>query len=205
MDLEKLTDRARGFLQAAQTIAVRAHHQRIVPAHLLKALLDDEQGMAAGLIGAAGGDASGGAARGRCADRQDPRRDRRRRDLRRRRSTATPSACSTRPQTDRDQGRRSICHGRAHPAGDGAGQGERCRRGARQGRRHRARRSTPRSNGCAAGAPPTRQASEDRYDALKRFTRDLTAAGARRQARPGDRPRRGNSPDDPGARAADQE
>src|SRR6187397_1149437 len=57
MDFEKLTDRARGFLQAAQTIAVRDHHQRIAPAHLLKALLDDEQGMAAGLINAAGGDA----------------------------------------------------------------------------------------------------------------------------------------------------
>ncbi|HUG45999.1 MAG TPA: ATP-dependent chaperone ClpB [Sphingomicrobium sp.] len=56
MDLEKLTERARGFLQAAQTIAVREHHQRIAPAHLLKALLDDEQGMAAGLIEAAGGD-----------------------------------------------------------------------------------------------------------------------------------------------------
>ena len=41
MDFEKLTDRARGFLQAAQTIAVREHHQRIAPAHLLKALLDD--------------------------------------------------------------------------------------------------------------------------------------------------------------------
>src|SRR5690348_12780262 len=56
MDFEKLTDRARGFLQAAQTIAVREHQQRIAPAHLLKALLDDEQGMAAGLIQAAGGD-----------------------------------------------------------------------------------------------------------------------------------------------------
>src|ERR1044071_9673164 len=55
MDFEKLTDRARGFVQAAQTIAVREHHQRIAPAHLLKALLDDEQGMAAGLIHAAGG------------------------------------------------------------------------------------------------------------------------------------------------------
>src|SRR6476659_6003570 len=57
MDFEKLTDRARGFLQAAQTIAVRETHQRIAPAHLVKALLDDEQGMAAGLIQAAGGDA----------------------------------------------------------------------------------------------------------------------------------------------------
>ena len=55
MDFEKLTDRAKGFLQAAQTIAVREHHQRIAPAHLLKALLDDEQGLAAGLIGASGG------------------------------------------------------------------------------------------------------------------------------------------------------
>ena len=43
MDFEKLTDRAKGFLQAAQTIASREHHQRIAPAHLLKALLDDER------------------------------------------------------------------------------------------------------------------------------------------------------------------
>src|SRR3569623_27428 len=57
MDFDKLPDRARGFLQAAQTIAVREHPQRIAPAHLLKALLDDEQGMAAGRIQAAGGDA----------------------------------------------------------------------------------------------------------------------------------------------------
>ncbi|UUL81548.1 ATP-dependent chaperone ClpB [Sphingomonas qomolangmaensis] len=57
MNLEKFTDRAKGFLQAAQTIAIRLNHQRITPEHLLKSLLDDNQGMAAGLIGAAGGDA----------------------------------------------------------------------------------------------------------------------------------------------------
>ncbi|MFQ5565547.1 MAG: AAA family ATPase, partial [Paracoccaceae bacterium] len=57
MNLEKFTDRARGFLQAAQTIALREGHQRLTPEHLLKALLDDEQGLAANLIGAAGGDA----------------------------------------------------------------------------------------------------------------------------------------------------
>ena len=56
MDIEKFTDRARGFLQAAQTIAIREYHQRITPEHLLKALLDDEQGAATGLIRAAGGD-----------------------------------------------------------------------------------------------------------------------------------------------------
>ncbi len=57
MNLEKFTDRARGFLQAAQTIAQREDHQKLVPEHLLKALLDDEQGMAANLINRAGGDA----------------------------------------------------------------------------------------------------------------------------------------------------
>ena len=50
MNLEKFTERARGFLQSAQTVAVRLNHQRIAPAHLLKALLEDEQGMASGLI-----------------------------------------------------------------------------------------------------------------------------------------------------------
>ncbi|MCU4651486.1 ATP-dependent chaperone ClpB [Roseibacterium sp. SDUM158016] len=55
MNLEKFTDRARGFLQAAQTIAQREDHQKLVPEHLLKALLDDDQGMAASLISRSGG------------------------------------------------------------------------------------------------------------------------------------------------------
>lgn len=57
MNLEKFTDRAKGFLQSAQTVAIRMSHQRISPEHLLKALLEDEQGMASGLITAAGGSA----------------------------------------------------------------------------------------------------------------------------------------------------
>lgn len=57
MNIEKFTERARGFIQAAQTIAVREDNQRLTPEHLLKALLDDEEGMAANLISAAGGDA----------------------------------------------------------------------------------------------------------------------------------------------------
>ncbi|WP_340265635.1 ATP-dependent chaperone ClpB [Sphingobium mellinum] len=56
MNLEKFTDRAKGFLQSAQTVAIRMNHQRISPEHLLKALLEDNQGMASGLIQAAGGD-----------------------------------------------------------------------------------------------------------------------------------------------------
>ena len=56
MDIERFTDRAKGFLQAAQTIALRDYHQRIVPEHILKALLEDPEGAAAGLLRLAGGD-----------------------------------------------------------------------------------------------------------------------------------------------------
>lgn len=56
MDIEKFTDRARGFLQAAQTIAIREYHQQVTPSHLAKALLDDAEGAASGLVRAAGGD-----------------------------------------------------------------------------------------------------------------------------------------------------
>ncbi|WP_324074513.1 MAG: ATP-dependent chaperone ClpB [Erythrobacter sp.] len=55
MNLEKFTDRAKGFLQAAQTVAIRVNHQRITPLHILKALLEDSEGMAAGLLQRAGG------------------------------------------------------------------------------------------------------------------------------------------------------
>ena len=57
MDLSKFTERSRGFIQAAQTIAMREGHQRLLPEHLLKALLDDEEGLAANLINRSGGDA----------------------------------------------------------------------------------------------------------------------------------------------------
>ncbi len=56
MNIEKFTERARGFLQAAQTIATREYHQRLTPEHLIKALLDDEEGAAAGLLRVAGAD-----------------------------------------------------------------------------------------------------------------------------------------------------
>ena len=57
MNLEKFTDRAKGFLQSAQTVAIRMNHQRISPEHVLKALLEDTEGMASGLIQRAGGNA----------------------------------------------------------------------------------------------------------------------------------------------------
>ena len=58
MDLSKFTERSRGFVQAAQTIAMREGHQRLVPEHVLKALMDDPEGLAANLITKSGGDAA---------------------------------------------------------------------------------------------------------------------------------------------------
>ncbi|QJF50010.1 ATP-dependent chaperone ClpB [Roseobacter ponti] len=55
MDLTRFTERSRGFIQAAQTIATRESHQRLAPEHILKALLDDDQGLATNLISASGG------------------------------------------------------------------------------------------------------------------------------------------------------
>jgi len=56
MDFEKYTERSKGFVQAAQTLAQRRGNQQITPEHLLKILLDDKEGLAANLIRAAGGD-----------------------------------------------------------------------------------------------------------------------------------------------------
>ena len=57
MDFEKYTDRAKGFVQSAQMLATREGHPQLMPEHLLKVLLDDNEGLAAGLIGRAGGNA----------------------------------------------------------------------------------------------------------------------------------------------------
>ncbi|MBU1174234.1 MAG: ATP-dependent chaperone ClpB, partial [Alphaproteobacteria bacterium] len=57
MNIEKYTERARGFIQSAQTFALGAGHQHFQPSHLLKVLMDDDQGMASGLIERAGGNA----------------------------------------------------------------------------------------------------------------------------------------------------
>jgi ATP-dependent Clp protease ATP-binding subunit ClpB len=58
MDLSKFTERSRGFVQAAQTIATRDSHQRMAPEHILKALMDDKEGLASNLIAASGADAA---------------------------------------------------------------------------------------------------------------------------------------------------
>ena len=57
MEFENYTERARGFIQSAQTLALRSNHQQLTPLHVLECLLDDADGLAANLIAAAGGDA----------------------------------------------------------------------------------------------------------------------------------------------------
>jgi ATP-dependent Clp protease ATP-binding subunit ClpB len=59
MDISKYTERAQGFLQNAQMIALKMQHQRLLPEHLLKAMLDDNEGMTANLMQASGGNAKG--------------------------------------------------------------------------------------------------------------------------------------------------
>ncbi|HEX7883490.1 MAG TPA: ATP-dependent chaperone ClpB [Afipia sp.] len=55
MNIEKYTDRVKGFIQSAQTLAVREGHQQFTPLHILKVLLDDSEGLAGGLIDRSGG------------------------------------------------------------------------------------------------------------------------------------------------------
>jgi ATP-dependent Clp protease ATP-binding subunit ClpB len=56
MEFEKYTERSKGFIQSAQTLALRSGHQRLTPEHLLKVLIEDKEGLCANLIRAAGGD-----------------------------------------------------------------------------------------------------------------------------------------------------
>ena len=58
MQIEKYSDRLKTLIQSAQTLALRGGHQQLTPLHVLKALLDDEERLAANLIEAAGGSAT---------------------------------------------------------------------------------------------------------------------------------------------------
>ena len=174
MDFEKLTERARGFVQAAQTIAVREHHQRIVPAHLAKALLDDEQGMAAGLLNAAGGNAKAASqAVDALVDKQP---------------AVTGSGASQAPGMDGDTIRLiDQAQEIATKAGDQFVTVERIllamllAKGTEVATALGKSGVTPQALNAAieklrGGRTADSQASEDRYDALKRFSRDLTQA-----------------------------
>jgi ATP-dependent Clp protease ATP-binding subunit ClpB len=172
MDLEKLTDRARGFLQAAQTIAVREHHQRIAPAHLLKALLDDEQGMAAGLIEAAGGDAKAAKREVDALVAKEP--------------SVTGSGATQAPGLDGNTIRiLDQAEQVAQKAGDSYVTVERIllafalAKGTDVGNALQKAGVTPQGLNAAieklrGGRTADTQSAEDRYDALKKYARDLT-------------------------------
>ncbi len=173
MNLEKFTDRAKGFLQAAQTVAIRNNHQRISPEHILKALLDDEQGMASGLIAAAGGDARRANAETDAALAKVP--------------SVSGSGAQSSPGLDNDTVRLlDQAEQIATKAGDSFVTVERLllaltlSPGA-AGKALTTAGVSPQGLNAAidklrGGRTADTAGAEDRYDALKKFARDLTAA-----------------------------
>jgi len=174
MNLEKFTDRAKGFLQSAQTVAIRLNHQRIAPEHLLKALLEDEQGMAAGLIQAAGGDAKRAVAETDLALSKIP--------------AVSGSGAQTSPGLDNDLVRvLDQAEQIATKAGDSFVTVERLlvalslSLNTAAGKALKTAGATPEGlngaiNQLRQGRTADTAGAEDRYDALKKFARDLTQA-----------------------------
>jgi ATP-dependent Clp protease ATP-binding subunit ClpB len=174
MNLEKFTDRAKGFLQSAQTVAIRNNHQQIAPEHLLKALLEDEQGMAAGLIQAAGGDAKRAASETDLALSRMP--------------AVTGSGAQSAPGLNNDAVRvLDQAEQIAQKAGDSYVTVERLlvalalSLNTSAGKALKTAGATPEALNAAitqlrGGRTADTASAEDRYDALKKFARDLTQA-----------------------------
>ena len=174
MNIDKFTDRAKGFLQSAQTVAIRMNHQRIAPEHLLKALLEDEQGMAAGLIKAAGGDAKRATSETDLALAKIP--------------AVSGSGAQTTPGIDNDAVRvLDQAEQIATKAGDSFVTVERLlvalalSLNTAAGKALKAGGVTPEGlntaiNSVRQGRTADTAGAEDRYDALKKFARDLTQA-----------------------------
>ncbi|PCG10569.1 ATP-dependent chaperone ClpB [Sphingomonas ginsenosidimutans] len=174
MNLEKFTDRARGFLQSAQTVAIRMNHQQIAPEHLLKALLEDDQGMAAGLITAAGGDARRAVAETDTALAKIP--------------AVSGSGAQNQPGLSADAVRvLDQAEQIAQKAGDSYVTVERLlvalalSLNTAAGKALKSANATPEALNAAitqlrGGRTADTASAEDRYDALKKFARDLTQA-----------------------------
>ncbi len=174
MNLEKFTERAKGFLQSAQTVSIRMNHQRIGSEHLLKALLEDEQGMCAGLIAAAGGDAATARREVDSALARVP--------------AVTGSGAQQTPGLDNDAVRvLDSAEDIARKAGDSFVTVERLllalvlaastpagRALAEAGVKPEALNAA--INNLRNGKTADTASAEDRYDALKKFARDLTQA-----------------------------
>ena len=174
MNLEKFTDRAKGFLQSAQTVAIRMSHQRIGPEHILKALLEDEQGLASGLIKAAGGDPARALSETDLALAKVP--------------AVSGSGAQQAPGIDNDAVRiLDSAEQVAQKAGDSYVTVERLlvalalSRNTVAGKAIKESGATPERintaiNDLRKGRTADTAGAEDRYDALKKFARDLTQA-----------------------------
>ena len=173
MNLEKFTERARGFLQSAQTVALRLNHQRIAPAHLLKALLEDEQGMASGLIARAGGSAQAALRATDAALARIP--------------AVSGSGASSTPALDGETIRLlDQAEQIAQKAGDSYVTVERMLLALALSKTEagkaladagvKAEALNAAINELRGGRTADTQSAEDRYDALKKFARDLTQA-----------------------------
>lgn len=174
MNLEKFTERAKGFLQSAQTVAIRMNHQRISPEHLLKALLEDEQGMASGLIQAAGGDAKRALSETDLALSKIP--------------AVSGSGAQSTPGLDNDLVRvLDQAETIAQKSGDSYVTVERLlvalalSLNTAAGKALQAANARPEAlntaiNSMRGGRTADTASAEDRYDALKKFARDLTEA-----------------------------
>ncbi len=174
MNLEKFTDRAKGFLQSAQTVAIRMSHQRIGPEHILKALLEDEQGLASGLIKAAGGDPARALSETDAALAKVP--------------AVSGSGAQQAPGVDNDAVRiLDQAEQVAQKSGDSFVTVERLlvalalSLNTVAGKAIKASGATPEAinaaiNELRKGRTADTAGAEDRYDALKKFARDLTQA-----------------------------
>ena len=154
MELEKYTERSKGFIQSAQNLALRSGHQRLTPEHLLKVLLDDKEGLCANLIRAAGGDPQAVLA---AVEAELDKLAARSRAAAPARSISGPELARVFDQAEKIAEKAGDSYRHRRAAAAGAGAWPRTRRPARRsppaGSRRRA--STPRSRRCARAARPT--------------------------------------------------
>ena len=174
MNLEKYTERARGFIQSAQQLALRENHQQFTPEHLLKVLLDDEQGLCAGLIDKAGGRSKDALAQVEAALKKAAE------GAGLGRGPALSRADHRAPVRQRREARRE---GRAIPSSPSSGCWSRSpwRRARKRAKILANAGVTPQTlnaaiNDIRKGRTADSASAENAYDALKKYTRDLTEA-----------------------------
>jgi ATP-dependent Clp protease ATP-binding subunit ClpB len=172
MNFEKYTERARGFVQAAQNLAMREGHPQLQPGHLLKVLLDDPEGLCAGLIDRAGGQSRVALAQTKQWLAKQPK----------------VSGNAAAPQATREVMRLfDTAEKAAEKAGDSYVTVERLllalavEKDSEAGRALQAAGVTPASlnaaiNALRKGRTADNASAENAYDALKKYARDLTEA-----------------------------